>query len=414
MNRTILHCDLNCFYASVEMLYHPEYRNVPMAVAGDPKNRHGIILAKNVAAKRKGVKTAETIGEAKRKCSNLIIKTPDYESYGYFSEKVRELYYEYTDYVEPFGPDECWLDISGSIRYFGSVENIVNQILFRVKNEIGLTLSIGVSNNKIYAKLGSDLASEDSAFYVKGLIDIQHLPASSLLGVGYHSSLVLKEYNINTIGDLANKPCAYLKTILGKCGETFYYFANGYDLSEVKRFNEDDDPIKSIGNSLTAVRDLYDIDDVKLILNILSESVSARCKKQGFYFKTVTLSVRNKKLECHTAQKTLNENSDLAQDIYDNALNLFIKNFDFTIPYRSIGVSVCKLSNSKQASQCDLFENSIYSLRQKRQEIAMEKIRSRFGHNSIFKLRQLIDTDLANCDPENEHTFYPTSYSRSH
>ena len=210
MKRVILHCDLNCFFASVEMLYHPQLRNVPMAVAGDPKCRHGIILAKNVLAKQRGIKTAETIGDAKKKCPELIIQRPDYDSYSYFSDRVRSLYYEYTDLVEPFGMDECWLDVTSSIRYFGSIETIVSEILRRVKEEIGLTLSIGVADNKIYAKLGSDLAKEDSSFFIRSPEDVFDLPAESLLYVGKSAIDRLHSYAIYTIGDIAKQPCGRL------------------------------------------------------------------------------------------------------------------------------------------------------------------------------------------------------------
>ena len=410
--KVILHCDLNCFFASVEMLYHPEFRNVPMAIAGDPENRHGIILAKNVPAKRKGVKTAEAIGEAKKKCPNLIIRTPDYESYEHFSRKVRELYYEYTDRIEPFGMDECWLDITESIKLFGSVENIVSQILNRVKIEIGLTLSIGIANNKIYAKLGSDLATEDSYFKVDGLEKIANLPANNLLNVGYHTYETLKSYGIYTIGELASKPIGYLKSILGKFGETFYYFANGYDLSEVSLYNSDYEIVKSIGNSTTSIRDLYDMDDLKLILTILCDSVSSRLRDQGMYFKTVHLYVRNKNLESKSAQITLKENSDLGKDIFNAAVMLFENNFDFSIPYRSIGVAVSKLSFKKEVSQINIFEDETYSLKQKKKELALEDIRRRFGYHSISSLRVLEDIELSNFDPKNEHTFFPVSYFR--
>jgi len=394
------------------MLYHPEYRNVPMAIAGDPENRHGIILAKNVPAKRKGVKTAEAIFEAKKKCPNLIIRKPDYESYEYFSNKVRKLYYEYTDRVEPFGMDECWIDITSSIKYFGSVEKIVNDILFRVKNEIGLTLSIGVSYNKIYAKLGSDLASEDSFCLINDLSKIKDLPASDLLSVGPHTFEKLKSYGIYTIGDLANKNLSYLKAIFGKWGETLYYFSNGYDLSEVSLYDSDYQVVKSIGNSMTAIRDLYDIDDFKLILTILADSVSARVREQGMYFKVVHLYVRNKKLEGKSMQITLKENSDLGKDIFETAIKLFKNNCDFTIPYRSIGVSVSSLSFKKDYSQTNLFENNVYSLKQRKQELALEDIRRRFGYHSVSSLRVLEDVELSDFNPKEEHTFFPVSYFR--
>ena len=383
-----------------------------MAIAGDPENRHGIILAKNVPAKRKGIKTAETINEAKKKCPNLIIRTPDYDSYDHFSKQVRKLYYEYTDRIEPFGMDECWLDISESIKLFGSTENIVKQILYRVKIEIGLTLSIGVSYNKIYAKLGSDLATEDSYYIVDSIDKIKNLPASDLLNVGHHTYETLKSYGIYTIGDLANKPIGSLKGILGKFGETLYYFANGYDLSEVSLYDSDYEVIKSIGNSMTSIRDLYDMDDFKIILTLLCDSVSARLREQGMYFKTVHLYVRNKKLEGGSAQITLNENSDLGKDIFEAAIKLFKNNYDFSIPYRSIGVAVSKLSFKKESSQTSLFEKENYSLRQRKQELALEDIRRRFGYHAISSLRVLEDTELSNFDPKNEHTFFPVSYFR--
>ena len=383
-----------------------------MAIAGDPENRHGIILAKNVPAKLKGVKTAEAIHEAKAKCPNLIIRTPSYQDYDYFSNRVRSLYYEYTDRVEPFGMDECWLDITESIKLFGSVENIVKQILYRVKTEIGLTLSIGIADNKIYAKLGSDLASEDSYYVVDGLDKIKDLPAKDLLNVGYHTYETLKSYGIYTIGDLANKPIGYLKGILGKFGETLYYFSNGYDLSEVSLYDSDYEVVKSIGNSMTAVRDLYDMDDFKLILTILCDSVSARVREQGMYFKVVHLYVRNKKLEARSAQVTLKENSDLAKDIFDTAIKLFNDNFDFTIPYRSIGVSVSRLSFEKEVSQTSLFEDNTYSTRRKNEELALENIRRRFGYHSVSTLRVLEDVELSDFDPKSEHTFFPVSYFR--
>lgn len=411
MNKVILHCDLNCFYASVEMLYHPELRNVPMAIAGDPENRHGIILAKNVLAKKYGVKTAEAIFEAKNKCPNLVIRTPDYESYTYFSNKVKEIYYRYTDKVESFGPDECWLDITGSIKYFGSVEFIVKDILSKVKQEIGLTLSIGISNNKIWAKLGSDLAIEDSYCYINSLKDIEDLPASDLLMVGGRTYKFLNSYGLYTIGDIAYASSNYLKNIMGKNGETLWYFANGYDLSEVRDYYDDGDEIKSIGNSITTKRDLYDLDDLKIILRILCDSVSSRLKDEKMYFKTVHLYVRNKKLEGKAMQKSLKENSDLSIDIFNYALLLFENNnLDFKIPYRSIGVSVSNLSYKKETSFLDIYGRTLYPLKEKRKDEALEDVRRRFGYHAIGSLRQFSDNELADFDPKSENTTHPVSY----
>lgn len=384
-----------------------------MAVAGDPENRHGIILTRNVLAKKTGIKAAEPIWQAKKKCPNLVVVEPDYPSYVYFSKKVKDLYYEYTDKIESFGLDEAWLDITESIPYFKSKENIIKEILRRVKEEIGLTLSIGVSFNKIYAKLGSDIASEDSFFEINKPQDVFNYPASSLLMVGPHTTEKLKEYAIYTIGDIANTSAKYMKSILGKVGETLYYFAWGYDLSEVRKYTDDYESIKSIGNSTTTKRDLYDMDDVKMILTVLSDSVASRCKDLGLYFKVVHLIVRNKKLEITSMQKTLKENTDLAKDIYDTSLKLFEENCNFRIPFRSIGVTVSKLSYKKETSHIGLFDDKSYSLKEKQIEEALEKIRNRFGYHAATSLRLLMDKDLSDFDPKKENTISPVSYYRS-
>ncbi len=397
MKRTILHCDLNCFFASAEMLYHPEFRNVPMAIAGDIRQRHGIILAKNVPAKKKGVKTAETIGQALKKCPELILRSPDYETYDYLSQKVRELYYEYTDRIEPFGIDECWLDISESIPYFGSWQFIVNSLLRRVREEIGLTLSIGVSDNKVYAKLGSDIAKEDAYFKIDSLNDIGHLPVSSLLGVGEKSINRLQSHGIRTIYDAANSEPSYLSSILGKYGISLYLYANGLDTSKVARIDQMAEPIKSISNSTTCSKDICGIDEFKIVLMSLSENVAHRLNEKGLYYKTVHLTLRDTKLKVRTMQIKLKENSDLAKRIYDEALKLFVQNCDTSIPYRSVGVAVSGLSDRKEEGQIGLFEKSeTYSLKQKKKETAIEQIRRRFGRQAICSLRALEDSELSN------------------
>ena len=401
MNRTILHCDLNCFFASVEMLYYPGLRNKPMAIAGDPDHRHGIILAKNVLAKKAGVKTAQTINEALQKCPNLIIRKPNYELYDYYSDKVRKLYYEYTDRIEPFGVDECWLDISESIPYFKSKEKIVNDLLFRVKDEIGLTLSIGISNNKIYAKLGSDLALEDSYKIIDGLEDVKDIPASNLLFVGKRVNETLKTYGIYTINDLANKPIGFLEKILGKHGTTLYKFANGLDDSEVSRYDELSDELKSISHNMTTIRDIENMDDFKIALTSICDHIATRLKDKGLYYRTIHLMTRNNKLQVKTMQISLKENSNLRKDIYDYALKLFKdNNCNFKIPYRSIGISLSNLSDTKDLCQLNLFEKSNYSYKDLNSENAIETIRKRFGYDSISSLRLLEDNNLISINKE--------------
>lgn len=395
MNRVILHCDLNCFFASVEMLYYPQYRNVPMAIGGDQDRRHGIILAKNVLAKQKGIKTAESIVEARKKCPELVIREADYDSYMYFSDKVKQVYYQYTDKVEPFGIDECWLDISESVPYFGSVDKIVKQLLFRIKNELGLTISIGIADNRYYAKLGSDLAKEDSLCYVNSLKDIEYMSADSLLGVGKHMYETLKSYNIKTIGDLANKPVSYLIEHFGKYGLSLHNIANGIDNEEFSSFFHEEETPKSISHTITSYKDISDIDELKLVLTAVSEHVATDLRKQGLYYSTVHIFLRDNRMNARTIQETLKENSDLAKDIFNVSLKLFERECNFKIPYRAVGVAVSKLSDHKQICQTSLFEESCYSIKQKKKEQAMDDIRRRFGDKSILSLRMLQDKKLS-------------------
>ena len=403
MKRVILHSDLNCFYASVEMLYHPELRHVPMAVAGDSEKRHGIILAKNPLAKKYGIRTAESIMEAKRKCPELVLCPADYHSYQYFSQRVKDLYAEYTDRVESFGPDECWLDITGSIRYFRSREEIVSQLLERIRKEIGLTLSIGVSFNKTYAKLGSDLAEDDSFFVIDSTDDIRDLPASLLFGVGPSTSRTLCSYGFHTIGDLADSSPEELHSLFGKWGDDLYFRAAGLDRSEVKRIDAPKEEARSIGHSSTGFRDLYNEDDLRLVLRELSDRVASRLREQGLYFKCVKLSLRDRDLKKRTLQRNLEENSDLAQDIFRTALSLFQEHCDFSVPYRSIGVSVSALSPHKDISPFDLFSTESGCRdreKERKEELALEEIRRRFGSRSITRLRSLEDRRLSGLEDE--------------
>ena len=277
----------------------------------------------------------------------------------------------------------------------------------RVKEELGLTLSIGISFNKIYAKLGSDIAKEDAYYYVDDLKQIEYMKADALLGIGYSTYERLKSYGIYTIGDIANKPISYLHSILGKFGDTLYYYANGINTDSVELYFKAAETPKSIGNSMTSVRDLYDLDDFKCILTILCDSVASRVKEANLYFKTIRLHVRNKKLEIKTMQMSLKENSDLGKEIFEQALKLFIQNCDFKIPYRSIGVSVSNLSYQKESIQTNLFDSDTYSLKQRKSEQALMDIRKRFGNNSILSLRLLEDQDLSHYHPSQQYVFAP-------
>lgn len=408
MEKVILHCDLNCFYASVEMVFHPEYRTIPMAVGGDIEERHGIILTKNRLAKKYHIQTGEPIGESLRKCPELLIIPPHYKVYEAYSRAVKELFYEYTDKVESFGIDEAWLDVTSSISYFGSAKKIADEIIDRINKYFGLTISIGISNNKIWAKLGSDLAEENEICHIKSLKDIEHLPVSELLMVGRATTSKLNYYDIYTIGDLANAQKSLLKRILGKNGLTIYYFANGFDLSDVKTYKETTE-IKSIGNSTTTVRDLVSYEDVKMIFTVLADSIAQRLKDDNFYFKGVSIVIRDKDLHYVTYQKILNENSDLSITILNCAMDLFFK-YSFNKPLRSIGISVFKLSHHKNTSQVKIEGTIDYDIKEKALDNALREIRKRYGYYSIAKANLAYDRHLTHFNPKEDHTIHPVSY----
>ena len=255
MQRVILHCDMNNFYASVECMLNPELKNKPVAVCGSVEERHGIVLAKNYAAKAFGVSTGEAIWQAKQKCQDLVIVEPHYEQYMKFSKLAREIYGRYTDQIEPYGMDECWLDVTGS-GCMGTGFEIADEIRRTVKFELGLTISAGVSFNKIFAKLGSDMKKPDAITCIEAdsfQEKIWCLPASDLLGVGRATEKVLSGYGIHTIGELAATSDDFLKCRLGKNGLAIKKYANGLDDSPVMR-SDYVSPVKSIGHGITTMQ----------------------------------------------------------------------------------------------------------------------------------------------------------------
>ena len=257
MQRVILHCDMNNFYASVECMLNPELKNKPVAVCGSVEERHGIVLAKNYAAKAFGVSTGEAIWQAKQKCQDLVIVEPHYEQYMKFSKLAREIYGRYTDQIEPYGMDECWLDVTGS-GCMGTGFEIADEIRRTVKFELGLTISAGVSFNKIFAKLGSDMKKPDAITCIEAdsfREKIWCLPASDLLGVGRATEKVLSGYGIHTIGELAATSDDFLKCRLGKNGLAIKKYANGLDDSPVM-LSDYVSPVKSIGHGITTM-DIY-------------------------------------------------------------------------------------------------------------------------------------------------------------
>ncbi|MEG0239248.1 DNA polymerase Y family protein [Anaerorhabdus sp.] len=406
-----MHSDLNCFYASVEMLYHPEYKQVPIAVCGDIEERHGIILTKNALAKKYDIKTGEAIWQAKQKCPQLICVKANFSLYLRYAMKVKKIYLDYTDHVESFGIDEAWLDVSDCHHLYKSPTELANIIKERIRFELGLTVSIGISYNKVYAKLASDAADVNNIFTIfedERDQKVFPLPIRDLLFVGYSNAKKLKMYGIYTIGDLANTPLSTLERIFGKVGITLHSFANGYETSEVAHYSACSS-LKSIGNSTTCPKDLTTLDEVKIILTILSESVCARTREQGFYGKTITISIRDNTLNTITRQMQCEIPTDCTDIVVKHAVILFEKHYSLSKPVRSLGVRLSNFTSIAPVNQVSFFDKK-KDLTVKKLELAFDEIRHRFGHFSIQRGCVLQDNDLNRLDPKSDHVIFPESF----
>ncbi len=408
--RVILHSDLNNFYASVECLYNPKLRGKPVAVAGDPEQRHGIVLAKNYEAKAFGVSTGDPLWMARKKCPHIVFTPPHYDLYMRYSEMARDIYSDYTDQVEPFGLDECWLDVSGSTGLFGSGRNIADELRRRIQFELGVTASVGVSFNRIFAKLGSDMKKPDATTVINSAHfreTVWPLPASDLLYVGRATAQKLARYGIHTIGDLARTDTEFLHRLLGKNGLMLWMFANGQDTSEVSDFGSKG-IIKTIGNSTTAPRDLVTDEDIKITLYILSESVAERLRACDFLCRTVQLAIRDNRLQSYERQGRLSAPSCTAKDIFDRAFALYRENKP-EHPVRSLGVRACNLA-VQEVRQLSLYREAVKQQKQEELERAVDSVRKRFGHFSLQRGVMLTDPALSSLDPVNDHVIHPEAF----
>ena len=400
MDRVILHCDLNCFYASVELLRLPRLRSLPVAVCGDPSSRHGIILAKNELAKGFGVKTAETIWQAKKKCPDLVCIPPHHHRYRDYSRRVNAIYLRYTDLVEPFGIDESWLDITGSMHLFGGdPRQIADEIRGRVKGELGLTISVGVSFNKIFAKLGSDLKKPDATTVIRRE-DVERLvwplPVTDLLFVGRASYKVLRQYGIRTIGELVSFGREPLVRLLGKQGGQLYDYAAGLEHSPVTRAGEVPPP-KSIGNSITFRRDLVGEADIRAGVSLLADSVSARLRRQGMMCSTVQVTIRDPNFKNICRQKRLPAPTCLFRDISQAALELIAQSWDPRAPIRLLAITGQNLVPEADAGeQLDLFHRDASPRREKREQLerALDQIRTKYGKGAISPSATALGEDI--------------------
>ena len=413
MDRVILHCDLNSFFASASALkYNDLDASIPFAVCGDVSKRHGIILAKNQAARRMGVKTAQTLWEACSLCPQLVTVPPDYPLYIALSESVRAIYDRYTGYIEPFGIDECWLDVTAYAAHKDFGESVAQDIRRTVKKETGLTVSVGVSWNKIFAKLGSDYKKPDAVTVIgrHNYHDIVWpLPSSALLGVGRATGRKLEFAGINTIGDLAGAPVPFLKSFLGKNGETLHAFASGDDMSPVKS-TEYHCGIKGIGNSMTTVRDLKTDDEVREAFLVLAEMVSRRARNKRLAGRVVGISLRDNTFSHITRQMTLPRDTCLSGEIAASAMRLYRENWDADRrPIRQIGVRLQCLSPIGQYTQLNFFDTQrdrLFHL-----EFTKDDIVRRFGPDAITRA-SLMATTVSGRGAKEMHTVHPLSYFR--
>ena len=387
--RVLLHCDLNCFFASVELLRYPALRDVPVAVCGDPESRHGIVLAKNEAAKQLGVKTAETIWQARQKAPHLITLPPHHGLYREYSRKVNAIYGQYTDLVEPFGIDESWLDITGSMHLFGGDgKSIADQLRERLREELGLTISVGVSFNKIFAKLGSDYKKPDATTVIdrgNWQAIVWPLPVGDLLGVGPSTQKLLRQYGVETIGQLAAFPRQTLETLLGKHGTQLHDYANGLENSPVRPQHEAE-PVKSVGNGTTFPRNLTRWEEKHTNQAELSDSVAGRLRRQGLYCGGVALTIRNAQFRQFSRQVRLDAPTHLQKDIYQTALALARQSWHAPDPIRALTVTALYLTDSADSfQQLDLLDGAAAQReeKQERLEQAMDAIRGKYGKGAI-------------------------------
>lgn len=393
--RVIFHCDLNCFFASVELLDKPALWNVPVAVCGDPKSRHGIILAKNEPAKKRGVQTAETVWQAKKKCPVLVLLPPHHELYELYSRRVNEIYGRFTDLVEPFGIDESWLDVTGSLHLFGGdARALADRIRATVKAETGLTVSVGVSFNKVFAKLGSDLKKPDATTVIppEGWRDIVWpLPVGDMLFAGRSTQRVLGQYGIETIGQLAACPEEMAEQLLGKMGGQLWRYANGLDNSPVRPGHQRE-PVKSVGNGTTFPADLVRWEQIRQGLAPLCDSVATRLRRQRLYAGGVSVTLKGADFKTVSRQTRLDEPTHLMRDIWETAQELARQIWKAPTPIRAMTVTALYVTEDGQAyRQLDLLgrASAKRSERQEKLESAVDAIREKYGSGAItFGQRQ--------------------------
>lgn len=411
MERTILHVDANSFFASVECSLNPAIANKPVAVVGDSEKRKGIILTANYIAKLGyGIRTGEAIWQAEQKCPELIKVKTNMNMYLHYSRLMREILRDYSDYIEPFGCDENWVELKGLLR--GAGMEIAEKIRSRMKSELGITVSIGVSFNKVFAKLGSDMKKPDAVTEItlENFKDkVWGLNVEALLYVGRKTKAKLNKRSIYTIGDLANTDKKLLCSWLGVNGAMLWDFANGRDTSPVMPYG-DFRVIKSIGNSTTCPRDLKNNTEVKTVLMIIAESVAERMRDHHVKGKEISVAVRDNELNWRTHQCRVERPTNISGEIYEYAFALFKESYEWKRPIRSIGICVGKLCSESCVEQLDLLGIADKRIKLEAIDKAADSLKRRFGRKVIGRARLLGDIQLSGVDPKMDHKLTPAGY----
>ena len=385
MERVILHADMNNCYASIETKLNPKLKGIPLAVCGRREDRHGIVLAKSQEAKVLGVKTGEAIWEAQLKCPDLLIVPPNYDEYLKYSRWARDIYYDYSNQVEAYGIDECWLDVSGSIHLFGKGRDIAEEIRSRIKKELGITVSIGVSFNKIFAKLGSDMKKPDAVTEIARedfKEKIWNLPVEELLGVGKASKKKLNRLMIFTIGDLARGDPDLIRMKLGINGVYLWNYANGRDYSSVTD-RDYRDPVKSVGRGITTTEDLENNLEVYRVFRELSFGVSKALRSYGYLAGGIQISVKNNNLFSKQYQRQISYPSLSSTILAEEAYDLFLEKYSWESPIRALTIRAINLIGEKSGSQLSFYEDYSKLIKREKVDDAFFKIRERFGDYSI-------------------------------
>ena len=396
MERQILHSDLNSFYASVEIMLDPSLRGKPVAVCGSTEDRHGIVLAKSELAKKAGVKTGMVNFEARKLCPGLIMLPPQYEQYLKYSKMARDIYLRYTNQVEQFGMDECWLDVSASRAVYGEGVRIAEEIRSSIRNELGMTVSIGVSFNKIFAKLGSDMKKPD-AVTVIGEVDYKEkvwpLPASELLYVGPATSSKLASYGIHTIGDIARTSPDFLKQLLGINGLAIWRYATGADRSRVMDIDYSV-PVKSVGHGITCIADLVDEEEVWKVMLELSQDIGHKLRLYELKARGVQITIKNNGLLCKQYQTQLEVATQSPTEIALKARELFSKNYNWSMPVRAVTVRAISLIPADTPQQVSLFDDMERRKKRELLDDTVEDIRRRFGKRAIYSASLMGDLKM--------------------